>query len=181
MELSKPQKIATVFFFIGLLIWIGGSIVRTAIAYDIYEPVEQTLKLRFWVDDKIALLTARHYAVGSLYTEIGFLLSFFAFLYLVPKFKTHFKREGWLFMSFILFLLASISEFILFYFDLRLNLYLFFEQNVSFNSPQIQNFFFKRLTKFNFLIVYNWLAIFTIIIFLVFRPLRKKNEAQSIN
>lgn len=173
MEFTKVQKLFISLFFIGVVIWIGGSIVRTAVAYDIYELKENTLQLRYWVDEKIALLTVRHFTIGSLYTSLGFLMSFFSFIAIFSKLTKHFKTNGWLLMSFFLFSLAAISEIILIYFDIRLALYVFLNSNLSYFSNEVQSFFFHRFTKFSFLMVYNWLAIFTIIVFLVFKPLRK--------
>lgn len=180
MEIGKFQKFLLAILSIGLVLWIGGSIVRTAIVYDIFEPEYQTLKFRYWVDEKIALLTVRHFAIGSLYTELGFILSLFSTIMLFPKIKNYLKREGWLFMSLVLLLLAFISEAILLYFDIRLGLYIFFNQNISYYSSEVQNFFFKRFIKYNFLIVYNLLAVFTIIFFFVFKPLRKNGETEGI-
>lgn len=173
MEFTRLQKFFLTLFFIGIVIWIGGSLVRATIAYDIFEPAETTLKLRSWVDEKFAIATVRHFSVGSLYTALGFLLALLSFLVLLKKFKANFKKEGWLLMSFILFFLCTISELILFYHDLRLGLYVFFTSNVSYSSFEIQKFFFERFAKYNFLIIYNWLAIFTIIVLVIFQPLKK--------
>ncbi|MGB9770943.1 MAG: hypothetical protein ACPLX7_03075 [Candidatus Kapaibacteriota bacterium] len=179
MEISKFNKFLLAIFTIGIIVWIGGSIVRTAIVYDIFEPVDRTLKFRYWVDEKIALMTVRHFAIGSLYTEISFAIVLISTILLFPTFVKYFRNEGWLFMSFILLTLAFISELVLMYFDIRLGLYVFFNQNISYFSNEIQTFFFKRFTTYNFLIVYNWLAVFTIIFFVVFKPLRKKHEKQA--
>ncbi|MCX7908259.1 MAG: hypothetical protein N2560_01910 [Ignavibacteria bacterium] len=175
MEVTKTKKLFVALFFIGCIIWIGGSIIRTAIVYDIYEPYEKSLKFRYWVDEKIALMTVRHFSIGALYTAFGFLLTFISFLNLFSWIKTRFKTDGWLLMSVILYILSVISELILLYFDLRLGLYVFFQSNISYFSNEIQTFFFRRFVNYNFLMVYNWLAIFTIIFFLLFKPL-KKNE-----
>ncbi|MFN3307148.1 MAG: hypothetical protein ACK42Z_08195, partial [Candidatus Kapaibacteriota bacterium] len=164
MELSKKEKIFVSLFFIGVIIWIGGSITRGAIAYDIFELNKQTIVLRPWVDEKIASITVRNFAVGSIYTIIGFLLTVVSFLFLLTKIKSNFKKEGWLLISTILYALAFVSEIILSYFDIKLNLYVFFSSNVSYYSQEIQTFFYVRLKKFSFLIIYNWLAIFTIIL-----------------
>lgn len=173
MEFTKSQKLFIALFFIGLIIWIGGSIVRTTIAYDIFETGENTLKFKFWVDEKIALLTVRHFAIGSLYTSFGFLLAITSFLIISSKLVKYFKSNGWLLMSFILFSISAIFELINIYFDVRLGSYIFFESNLSYFSKEVQTFFYNRLTKYNFSTIYNWLAAFTIIVFMVYKPLKK--------
>ncbi|QLH53941.1 MAG: hypothetical protein CH6_2419 [Candidatus Kapaibacterium sp.] len=174
MEFSKTQKLLLSIFIIGIMIWIGGSIIRSAIVYDIFEADYQQLKFRYWVDEKIALITVRNFAVGSLYTGIGFFLSLLSSIFLFPAMKKHFKSEGWLFMSFILLVIAYVFEIILLYFDIRLGLYLFFNPKVSYYSNEVQTFFYERFSKYNFLMVYNWFAVISIILFSVFKPLRKK-------
>lgn len=180
MELTKREKSFVSLFFIGIIIWIGGSITRSAIAYDIFELGKQTIVLRPWVDEKIALITVRNFAVGSIYTIAGFLLSFISFLFLFPKIKSSFKREGWLLISTILYAIAVASEIFLSYYDFRLNLYVFFSSKVNYFSSEIQLFFYDRLRKFSFLIIYNWLAIITIIFFFIFKPLRRNEEQRVV-
>ncbi len=181
MDLSKKGKIFVTLFFIGIIIWIGGSITRSSIAYDIFElSNKQTIVLRPWADEKIALITVRNFAVGSIYTITGFLLTVVSFFFLLPKIKSNFKKEGWLLISTFLYVLAFVSEMILSYFDVRLNLYVFFSSSVSYYSQEIQSFFYDRFKKFSFLIIYNWLAIFTIVFLFFFKPLRKNEEQRII-
>jgi hypothetical protein len=180
VRLKTYQKIFLCLLSIGVVIWIGGSIVQTSIAYDIFEPKINAISFRYWVNDNLALWTVRHFAVGSLYTNFGFLLALISSIVLFPYLKSHFKSEGWIFMSYVLFSIAVLSQLILFYWDTRLGLYVFFNSNLNYYSNEIQNFFHRRFAKFNFLIVYNWLALFTIITFLIFQPLKRhKNEAEG--
>lgn len=173
MKFTHFQKLFIASWFVGVIIWIGGSIVRTTIAYDLFE-AQKTLTLKQYFAKNDALITARHFAIGSLYTEVGFIISFISAIILFPALRKHFKRKGWLLMSYILFVLASISEFILLFFDIKLSLYIFSgSSNLSYNAYEVQKYFHWRLQNLSFLIIYNWLAIFSIIFFFVFSPLTR--------
>jgi len=180
VKLKTYQKVFVCLFLIGVVIWIGGSMVQTVIAYDIFEPKVNSISFRYWVNDDLALWTVRHFAIGSLYTNSGFFLALVSSIVLFSHLKNFLKTEGWVFMSCILFSLAVISQLILLFWDIRLGLYVFFSNNLNYYSNEIQTFFHRRFAKFNFMIVYNWLALFTILIFSIFQPLKKckKNETE---
>lgn len=180
MAFNRYQKILIFLWAVGIILWIGGSIVRVSIVYDIFEPRINSISFRYWVTKDFALWTVRHYSIGSLYTGIGFILALVSSIGLFPSMKKKFKFEGWLLMSYLLFFLAVLSELFLLYCDIRLGLYVFFEHNLDYSSNEVQTFFHNRFAKLNFLMVYNWLAIFTILFLFVFQPLKKKqNEEQS--
>lgn len=173
MDLTKFQKFLVSLWFIGIVLWIGGSLVRYIIAYDIFEPGTQ-LELKKSFSEKEALLGVRHFAIGTAYTGTGFIIAFLCWLILLPSFAKKFKLQGWLFMGSFLFGIASIFELILFYMDIRLSSYVFWSFPIYFDSYEIQTFFYKRLKNLSFMFVFNWFAIATIIFFIVFRPLTKQ-------
>lgn len=177
MKFTYLQKLFIALWFVGVIIWIGGSIVRTTIGYDLFE-TQKLLTLKQYYTKNDALITARYFAIGSLYTEVGFIISFISAIVLFPTLRKLFKKKGWLLMSYILFVLASISEFILLFFDIKLSLYIFSgASNLSYNAYEVQKYFQWRLQNLSFLVIYNWLAIFSIIFFIVFSPLaRLENE-----
>lgn len=181
MKITSVQKLFIALWFIGVIIWIGGSIVRTTIGYDLFE-AQKLLTLKQYYTKNEALITARHFAIGSLYTEVGFIISFVSAIILFPILKRHFKRKGWLLMSYTLFFFASISEFILLFFDIKLSLYIFSgASNLSYDAFEVQKYFHWRLQNLSFLIIYNYLAIFSIIFFITFSPLaRLENEDQKL-
>ncbi|MGQ9819424.1 MAG: hypothetical protein ACUVQ1_05815 [Candidatus Kapaibacteriales bacterium] len=177
MKFTPTQKFFIALWFIGIIVWIGGSIVRTTIAYDLFE-AQKKLTLRTYYTNNDALITTRHYAIGSIYTEVGFIIAFVSAIFLFPTLRRHFRKSGWLLLSYILFTLASISEFILLIFDVQLSLYIFSgARNLNYSAYEIQKYFQWRLQNLGFLIIYNWLAIFSIIFFISFSPLTMlKNE-----
>ncbi len=181
MALNRFQKILIFLWSVGIILWIGGSIVRASIVYDIFEPRINSIAFRDWVTENFALWTVRHFSIGSLYTGIGFVLALVSSISLFPSMKKKFKFEGWLMMSYLLFFLAALSEFFLLYNDIRLGLYVFFNDNLDYYSSEIQTFFHNRFAKLNFLMVYNWLAIFTILFLFVFKPLKKRQNEEKSN
>lgn len=173
MKLSGFHKFFISLWFIGVILWIGGSIVRTTLAYDLFQ-AKKKLILKQYFKENDALLTARQYAVGSFYTEFGFVLSFVSAIVLLPTFRKNFRKRGWLLMAYILFSIASIFEFVLMYFDIRLALYIFSgATDLNYNAYEIQQFFVWRLQNLSFLIIYNWLTIVSIIFLIVYGPLTK--------
>ncbi|MCX7879383.1 MAG: hypothetical protein N2517_01850 [Ignavibacteria bacterium] len=180
MQLKFYQKLLLSLLKIGLALWLGGSLVRAAVAYDIFK-TDVELKLIEGLTERDALLNVRYFTAGALYTQIGFLIAFISSIILLPTAKSHFRKEGWLLMSYILFFLASISESILTYFDIKLATYVFFSNQLSFQSKEIQLFFFKRFKDYSFLFVYNWFAIITIIFLSIFRPLKRISDAKEEN
>ncbi len=173
MNLTKFQKLLISLWLVGIVLWIGGSLVRYIIAYDIFEPGTQ-LELRKSLSEKEILLGVRHFSIGTAYTGTGFAVAFLCWFILLPSFTKKFKLQGWLFMSSVLFGLASIFEFILLYMDIRLSTYIFWAPLLHFNSYEIQTFFYNRIKNLSFMFVFNWFAVATILFFIVFRPLTKQ-------
>lgn len=178
MILTKFQKFLVSLWFIGIVLWTGGSLVRYIIAYDIFEPGTQ-LELKKSLSEKEILLGVRHFAIGTAYTGTGFAVAFLCWLTLLPSFTKKFKLQGWLFMSSVLFGIASIFELILLYMDIRLSSYVFWSSPIDFNSYEIQTFFYKRIKNLSFMFVFNWFAVVVIMFFVVFRPLTKQKVNES--
>lgn len=178
MNLTKFQKLLISLWLVGIVLWIGGSLVRYIIAYDVFEPGTQ-LELKKSLSEKEILLGVRHFAVGTAYTGTGFVVAFLCWLVLLPSFAKKFKLQGWLFMGSVLFGLASILELILLYMDIRLSIYIFWSSTLHFNSYEIQTFFYKRIKNLSFMFVFNWFAVATILFFIVFRPLTKQQVDET--
>lgn len=175
MNLTKFQKLLISLWLVGIVLWIGGSLVRYIIAYDIFEPGTQ-LELKKSLSEKEILLGVRHFAIGTVYTGIGFVVAFLCWLALLPSLAKKFKSQGWLFMSSFLFGVASIFELILLYMDIQLSTYIFWGSTLHFNSYEIQTFFYKRIKNLSFMFVFNWFAVATILVFIAFRPLTKHQD-----
>lgn len=175
MELTRFKKFLVSLWFVGIVLWIGGSLVRYIIAYDIFEPGTQ-LELKKNLAEQEILLGVRHFAIGTAYTASGFIVALICWIVLLPSIAKKFKANGWLLMGSVLFAIASVFELILLYMDIQLSTYIFWNFPITFNSYEIQTFFYKRLKNLSFMFVYNWLSIVTILFFIVFKPLTKKGD-----
>lgn len=175
MKLEKrTDKIAASIFILAFALWLGGSLVRTIIAYSVFEP-SATQTLIKQISNDILMQTVYLFASSTVYTLPAYLISLFCVFYFLIKFKSNFRNEGWLFMSIILFLISSPIQFYNAYLDVQLSMHIFWGGNWEFYSEQIQNFFLKRFTTiwqstFSGL---SYLANLTILIYIVWQPLRK--------
>jgi hypothetical protein len=166
---------------LGLLIWLGGSIIRTAIAYDLYEP-GTALKLKSWYSDSERLHAVRMYGMGALYTDIAYCVALAASILLCIYWRKNMKQRGWLFMAFVLMFIAAPIELFMIYLDIKLNIGLYWVSNLSFDSVIIKNYFMFRFTKMAIPSMMSYLAIVTSILFVIWRPLdlKQPSEAESL-
>lgn len=112
------QKILLTLAAIGLILWIGGSVVRQAIAYDLF--VQGTLVFKPELPPDAVAQTLRLYSNTAIYIWVGYALALLGF---VPVFISMFRRwrfYGWLFMAGVLLLMFVPLEAIFIYFDWRL-------------------------------------------------------------
>lgn len=154
------------------MIFVGGNIVRYAIAYDLFIP-GTALKLKDWYSEAVRINTIHLFGVVSFYTIVGFISAFVSSFLLFILRKSDLKRYGWLFMAFVLFFLASPVEFYLIYNDIHLIIAMNSNQIHSFANPDIQNYFIFRLTKLTIPAFLAFLAIITSVIMVVWQPLNK--------
>jgi len=110
-------KIFLTIFVIGLSIWIGGTIVRYAIAYDVFVPGTE-LELKNWYSDTEMVTTVHLFRIAAFYTIFGFCSAFVSVIVLFAYWKKDLKKHGWLFISFVLFFLATPIEFYLIYYTI---------------------------------------------------------------
>ena len=182
MKLSVTQKLLLSVLAFGLVVYIGGTIVRTAIAFEIYIPgTEMVLKTEY--SDAIRLHTVKLYATGALYTDIGFIAALVASIGICIVFNKQLKLKGWLFIALLLIFIATPIELYLTYLDLKLN-HLIWGPVSSFNDPAIKEFFVRRFTKLTIPSALAFLAISTSILLAVWRPLDKsvpKSDTFEVN
>ena len=176
------EKIIISVLVLSLIMFIGGNIVRYAVAYDIFIP-GTALKLKDWYSEAIRVNTVHLFAVISFYTITGFIVAFVSSLLLFLIRIKDLKRYGWLFMAFILFFLASVVEFYLIYNDIHLIMAMNTHQIHSFTNLDIQNYFMFRLKKLTIPSALAFLSIITSIILVIWQPLNKfeNNTDKEIN
>ncbi|HOV93058.1 MAG TPA: hypothetical protein PLC04_08285 [Candidatus Kapabacteria bacterium] len=174
---SKKDKTILTIFALAFIIWLGGAILRTAIGFTIFEPSATETLVRKASND-ILMQTVYIFASTSIYTSIAYVIAFALSFFLLAKFKKIWKQQGWILMCFVLFYLFSPVELFTIYQDIKLSIAVF-QQNVwEFYSQPIQDFFMKRVKN----VVYNslngltLLSYLTIVIYVIWQPLKKTTE-----
>ncbi len=155
----------------GLILWLGGAIIRVSTAYDIYIPFTK-MELKTEYGDAMRMHTVKLFTYGSLYTGTGFVMTFFGFLSLAYYWRNEFKRRGWMFIALVLFFIASswgIYELLL---DIRLS-YLIKAGGASFNDKLITELFVNRFSKWAPWASIAYMSAITSIFIIIWRPLNK--------
>lgn len=177
---TKTEKLFLSILAIALIIWLGGTITRTIIAYDNYIPFTQ-LELKPEYSDEIRIHNIYLFANISIYTIISFFImvisAFIIFFYNIRLLK----EKGWLFMSFVLFFLTIPFE--IYSIILDINLLVALREGMKHFSEFATQDFIKN--KFQFLSIVQplvFLSCFSAIIILVIKPLdQSKNILNNQN
>lgn len=168
-------KLVLTISLLGTVLWLGGSIVRNAIAFDLFVP--GTLQLKQSIPDAVVSQTVRLYTIAAFYTMVGYGLSCLGFVILLVEFTKRLKEFGWLFMAFILFFLTIPAEIYLLTFDIELVRALQTTYDTfSANSKLLEVFHSRFSTKshagqISALTTFSYI---TILGLFVFRPLSKR-------
>ncbi len=173
---KKIIRIIATFAICGFIIWFGGSILRSAIAYDLFVPT-QDFQLKESYNDDLKMHSVYLFSTLALYTNVSYGISFFAIIILTFLLRNQFRSKGWLFMSIILFLLASPVEIYKIYLDYKLSWAVYYDNVRDFYNPVIIEYFINRFKNIvlNTFSSLSFLANFTIIIYLIWKPLDSKN------
>ncbi len=168
---SFREKFFLTFLVSGLIMWIGGSIVRTGIAFDMYVPFSNMI-LKTSYDDAIRLYVVQIYSNSALYTGIGFTLFFIGYISLGLLLSDRFKLHGWIFMALMMFALATPYGLFELYLDMKLYFLLQYP-GINFNDPGIKDFFLIRFTKLSIWGSISYLMSITGVLICIWRPLDK--------
>jgi hypothetical protein len=168
---TATSKIFLTLLVFGVILWLGGSLVRMSTAYDIYVPFSQ-MELKADYSDTARLHTVKLFAMGALYTGIGFSSAFFGFVLLGFYLRKQLKQYGWLFMALVLFILSAPWGFYEMYLDIQLN-FAIMDKGITFDSATINDLFVTRFSKLSFWPVLSYMAAITGVLTLVWRPLNK--------
>ena len=178
-DIKRIHKIFLIFFTFGIAVWLGGTLIRNLIAFDIFIPgTEFTLKENF--TDIARMQTVRIFSMASLYTEIAYALSFISAIVLTIIFRKFLKKSGWFFMSFFLFFISAPIEFYLIYLDINLGWVIFIQGIDDFFNSVVQKSFVYRITKLNLITSLQFLAVSTSVIFIIWQPLSKKRIVEQV-
>jgi len=171
-KFNISSKIILSFLGSGFILWLGGSVVRSAIAFDLFVPgSEMVLKDGF--NDTIGLHTVHLFAVTAFYTAVGYSVAFLSAIILCFKHRSDLKLHGWMFMAFVMFFLTAPVESYLIYYDVQLNYALNAGPITSFGDPAVTEYFIGRFKDLSLPAVMSLLAGVTSMLILAWRPLDK--------
>ena len=170
------QKVLLTLSAIGFMLWIGGSVVRTTIAYDLFVP--GTLVYKPELPRDAVAQTLHVYGITALYVWVGYGMALSGFLPVFISLRRRWRSYGWLFMAGVLFLMFIPLEAVFAYFDWRISqtvgIGLGFDIEEA-KSLLLEAFSLKFLGDFGsgarWLTVFGYLAA---IAFIVWRPLHRQ-------
>ncbi|MGE5480159.1 MAG: hypothetical protein ACM3U1_06990 [Chloroflexota bacterium] len=177
---TKLVKILLTAFSIGFLIWFGGNLVRSAVGFDLFYPTADML-LKTHYTNEIRMHSAYLFATLALYPGVAYIAAFLTAIVLFFLLRKQMKREGWLFMAFILFFLASPMELYLLWMDVKLSLAVYYGNVKDFADPAIQNYLIPRFKNVAFTTGTSlaFLANLTALLYVIWRPL-SQSKAEAI-
>ncbi len=170
---SISAKLFLSLIVLGGVVFLGGSIVRTSVIYDIYLP--GTLVRKPFLSDAQVNYSIRIYALTAFYTMLGYAATLIGAIGATIQYKHIFRKNGGIFMAAVLFYCCMPIEVYLMIFDLKLLRYtnaVPFEALIKGNELQI--LLGQRLNTYSssvdFLIA---LASFSAMLLIVWQPLSK--------
>lgn len=113
--LSRWQRVLLSFSVLGAVLWLGGAVVRAAIAYDLFVPGTLVFKTSLPVD--AVAQTLRLYSRTAFYTSYGYGLALLGFVPVFFSLKKRWRSYGWLLIAGVLFLLYIPLEAVFLYYD----------------------------------------------------------------
>jgi len=178
---NKIFKILQTIFVFGFVIWLGGTIFRTTVAYNLFQ-FGVTMELKPTYTNMERMNTIYIFSTTALLTGIAFGASVISSIALAFMYKGKFKQRGWIFMAFILFICIIPMQIYFMYLDYQLADTVYYRNILDFYHADVQKYFVQRYKN-----VANasmralmLLASFTCMIYLIWRPLDNKSEAELI-
>ncbi len=136
--LSTGVKLLMSIVVLCAVLWFGGSVVRMAIGYDLFTP--GTLSTKSFLTPSEINYSIRIFTLAGFYTAVCYAVTWFTSALLMIVLRKRLKENGWLFMAFALFFLASPIELYQMQLDVKL---LLFTQDYNFRSLLESTQFFE--------------------------------------
>lgn len=173
-DFSTGAKCIASLVAMSAVLWFGGSIVRYAIAFDVFLP--GTLTVKPFLTPGEVNATVRFFAITGFYTAVCYAVTWVFSIILMLQLRGRLKANGWLFMSFVLFYLASPIELYQLWYDVRL---IELTQRIDYRTLMATNDmwlifaerFSPKLSGIGFISI---LAHFTVLLYGIWQPLKKK-------
>ncbi|TAL68025.1 MAG: hypothetical protein EPN82_11530 [Bacteroidetes bacterium] len=180
---TKTSKFLLTLITMGYFIWFGGSIIRSAVAYDLFVPATELTQKNYYSEEQ-KINTVRLFDIGAIYTDISYCAALLSTILLFIYWRKNLKQRGWLFMAFILIFISAPVELILIYLDIKLSMGLYYgNEIIKFSDKIINDYFIFRYSKMVIPSTMSFLAYVTAIIFVIWRPLDKPkvDAAENFN
>jgi len=176
---SKSNRFFLMLLIAGAIIWLGGSIVRAAIGFDIFIP--GTLDRKPFLTNEQVNYSLRLYGITAFYTLFGYGATLLGAIGLTFSLRRSLKRYGGIFMALTLFYLCLPVEVYAAMLDIKL---VQATQNTPFdqlmNGAYMQTLFAERLgSKMSAAGFLTLAAYLTSVIFLAWQPLTKPLKSQE--
>lgn len=169
------KKVFLSFFILGGIIWLGGGIVRNAVAFDLFNP--GTLELKQAHTEGMRLQTVRVYALIGGWTSAGFLAAILGGIAVFILERKEWKRRAWIVMSAILFFLIIPIQLWMMWQDYRLwQLFDVWSGMPLAHPAEIVGVFLNRIqdTTASVMNGLSFLVALTITLVLIWKPLESR-------
>ena len=156
-----------------MIIWLGGSLVRNVMVFDLFIPgIELTFKPDY--TPEIINYNIHLYASTALYTGVAYGIAFLIILIISIMELKSFRREGWLFMSIVLFLLVSPIVIYNLYLDYSISIAVFWNDFSLLSDGGLSDAIFARYNNSANTVLSGiaYLANVNIILYAVYKPLK---------
>lgn len=170
IKLSGIQKFLLFGAVIGVILWLGGSVTRAAIAFDLFIPGTLNFKT---LSPEVVAQTARLFGVTAFYTLTGYGLALVGIITLFVSLRMNWKSHGWIFIAGVLFLVYIPVEVIQAYWEIKL-IFLTNGGIGTFLPESATELILKRLKVLSGIPLLAMLGYITAISMLVWRPLTRK-------
>jgi hypothetical protein len=153
-------------------IWLGGTIVRAAIAFDLFVP--GTLVWKPAMSAEAVMQTVRMFGITAFYTMVAYAVFIMAGGTLWLLYRQLWKPRGGLLVAGLLFLLYVPIEAAEMYYDVKLVMLIQDGGLVLANIESGKQLVLKRISVLGGAQLLAMLGYFTALLFLVVQPLRKQ-------
>ncbi len=167
---SPWMRWCSIIALLGIVAFMGGSIVRISLAFDLFVP--GTLTWKSWYSPEVVAQTIRLFAQSGFYTLIGYGVALFFGVIVWLAQRSVWRQSGWLLMSGILCVLYIPVECIQARFDIDL-IYLTIGGLGSFSVESAQALLLKRLTFLSGIPLLAMLGYCTALTLMVWQPLQR--------
>lgn len=171
-NLSKTSKIFLLLTTLSGSLWMGAYFARLIVFYQLFKPKELILKPAFNEQNLHAVLvTINPLIILTLILYLVFIITYFIFINIS---KISLKENGWLFIITVIIFLTLPFELYLVSFDYKIITSVL---TGNFNSMEIVQLIIKRFKVLSSFPVIELFCYFSMIYFVLFKPLTKKKPA----